>query len=822
MMVRSLFFAIAAIMAVTCKSYGMEWSDTPGVRRNPGNLTTAKWIWHSGPVLREGEAFFRFAFDVPGDAADAFVRVAMVDGGEWYLNGKRQTGREAGRDAFTPGRNVFAAHVKNYEGAAGVLVFGEIRTNGGRILPLRSTRGFKTCDKIADGWEQAGFDDARWANAREIADASGEPYSVGHDYLADFATAEERAAVMDWRNAHPLTLPAGLEKEPEPVAKIVYEGNMPKIEVNGERLEPDFNSTGMSHDYAANVAAKTAALGWRINQVAISPSAYEKEAGVYDFSALDEMAHRVLTCNPASYLVLNINISIPQWTMAHPESWVGYGDGKAGDGKGNDDLSDRVIRPSAASPEYRMEMRRLVGSLCEYVKGRPWSRRVIAVRPCWGVYWEWHVYGFYHSPDVGPAMTAAFRRWKGGRYASENPPGPEERTGHGIALDTAKCAKVADFYECLQDTVVDLLTETAKEIKKGLPGRLVGAYYGYAVTAHPPEGANVMLDKVLSSPAVDFLSDPTAYTPGSRRAGGPYYHRTIPATFHRYGKLALIEDDMRHHHILEYAVKSICAATPRESRMVMRRNYLNRMFDGCGIQIFDPGGLSGGGTRPCTHDDPAVLEGLREAMEATRKAGEVQADSGNDMAVVYDWRQCLKMDNKAYRDKVFRRIVSQGPELMYTSGMVFDLISLDDYVSAGKPYARVVFANVFTPDGRMAEAARAKLLRDGAKAVRLVLPGSVRGGLGAGTEEIETPPRDARGWAGVFAGLGATPIAPPGNYVRRQCGLVLFHTAKRARQRLTMPEDGAYEELFSGHVHAEPSFDVETDGPVTLLYRKTK
>ena len=102
MMLRALPFVLAAIVAVPHGTCGMEWSETPGVRRNPGNLTAAKWIWHSGPVLREGEAFSRFAFDVPDDAADAFVRVVMDDGGDWYLNGNRQVGRNLTGVSYRP------------------------------------------------------------------------------------------------------------------------------------------------------------------------------------------------------------------------------------------------------------------------------------------------------------------------------------------------------------------------------------------------------------------------------------------------------------------------------------------------------------------------------------------------------------------------------------------------------------------------------------------------------------------------------------------------------------------------------------------------
>lgn len=811
---------VAAVSLANSTSYGIEWSNAPGVRLNPGNLTSARWIWHSGPVLRGGNSYFRFSFDVPGEIEEAFVNLAMDDHGEWYLNGKLQKGKSAGKCDITPGRNVIAAHVKNYSGVAGLLVFGEVRLKNSRRVLLRSDGVFKAAAKADAGWERADFDDSRWKAARSIADASGEPFSISRDYLGDFATDDERAAVARWRESNPLRLPEGLERESDPKVRIVYDGAIPKIEVNGRMIEPDFNSTGMGHDYAVNIAAKLSDMGWRINQVSLGPRSYEKAPGEYDFSALERMALRALTSCPDSYLVFNIEISIPKWTRAHPESWVGYGDGKPGDDGGNDDLENRVVRPSAASREFRAEKSRMIAKFCEYVRSKPWAKRVIAVRPCWGVYWEWHVYGFYHSPDTGAAMTEAFRRWKGGKYADQLPPTPSERTRNAELLDPVKDAKIIDYYDCLQTTVVDLLKETAGELKRGLPGRLVGAYYGYVLTTHPPEGANVMLDEVLSSPDIDFLSDPSIYTGGSRRAGGAYYHRTLTSTFHRYGKMSLIEDDMRHHHVMEYAVKSICAATPRESRMVMRRNYLNRIFDGCGIQVFDPGGLSGGGTRPSTHDDPEVLAGLREAMDVTRRAGRTDSDTGNTTAVVYDWRQCLRMDNNAHRHTGFHRVYTFGPEMMFKSGMVFDMISLDDYLAAEKAYDKVIFAAVFTPDPAMAVAAAAKLERDRARAARLCLAGSPKGVLGGRVKDVDALPAAVQEWAALFSSLGAERVSDVGNYVRRRGGLVLFHTARAAKHRLRLPEEGSYVELFSNRDYDGREFDIDTDGPDTLLFKK--
>ena len=147
--------------------------------------------------------------------------------------------------------------------------------------------------------------------------------------------------------------------------------------------------------------------------------------------------------------------------------------------------------------------------------------------------------------------TALKKAWNDPAVSFDSAAAPTmaERSPHGALLDPAKERKVLDFFDCLAEVNADLLLMAAGVIKKELPGRLCGAYYGYVHATHPPEGANVLLDKVLASPLIDFCSNPAPYTGYSRLAGGSFPHRTIPATFRRYGKLAIIEDDSRFHQL---------------------------------------------------------------------------------------------------------------------------------------------------------------------------------------------------------------------------------------------------------------------------------
>ena len=583
-------------------------------------------------------------------------------------------------------------------------------------------------------------------------------------------------------------------------ARIVYEGNRPFISVNGCRHAPEWVICGTESEYERQFIAKSYDLGFRFYNIGLKVDKdVETAVGEYDFSALDEQAKTVLTNAPGAMLVLSAWFELPKWCAAHPEETIGYADGAAGEGD-TDELKGRPIRPSAASLEFRRELTRFFDRLGEYVRSRPWADRVVAVRPAWGVYTEWHCWGMYHFPDTGAAMTAAFRGYKDGLYAKEDPPTAEERTSGGYLLDPVKQRKVIDFYDCMAEVIANLLIFTCRESKRVLPGRLAGAYSGYVLDPHPPEGANVLLDKVLSSGAVDFISDPTAYSPLSRRAGGAYYHRTVPSTAHRYGKLVLIEDDMRFHHLAGVSrLAKIYTADARESRMTMRRNYLNTLFNGVGIQLNDPMGKRG--KRPYAYDDPDVLQGLREAKAVAAKAGFVSAESGNEVAVVVSCRERLRRNGKSSHDLVYL-----SPRSLYRTGVSFDLLTLEDYLASGQRYAQVILLNVFNPT---AEERAGLEARNRGAAVRWFT-----------ADEHEAYPSTPDQWRAEFDRLGAKAMTVPRAYVRRQGDLVLFHTARAGNWRLALP-DGATgaEELFSGRTFEGQVLKFETDGVDTLLFK---
>lgn len=635
--------------------------------------------------------------------------------------------------------------------------------------------------------------------------------------LADIVNSSIVAPKIKKTKGNYTTLESRLASEPEPDAKIVYIKGMPKILLNGKLMDPEFNQSGVDNDYRRNAVVNMASLGVKINQLTLHPYEYEKASGTYSFSVLEEKVHRLLETSPDARILLLVRMEFPKWLAAHPSERIEYANGPVVER--GDDLTDRIARPSPASAAYRAEVRRFLNLLGEYVCSKPWGKRVMGVRPSWGVYTEWHMYGFYEGPDIGPAMTAAFRRWKNGLYANDNPSTMEERTDKSdpFFLDRAKHQKVIDFYECQANEVTDCLLDVAHTTKKAFPGRLVGMYYGYVMTTHSPEGANVMLDKVLSSPDVDFLSNPADYSADSRLAGGAYYHRTIPATFHRYKKLAMIEDDMRHYHIYDYIqLKSLCTRNEREAEMTTRRNWLNPYFDGCGIQVLDP--ESNINSRPFNMDTPPVWRAIRDTKRVLSKIDGRAEDSGNEVAIVVDWRERLRRSTA--EANVFSLVYKESLIGLYASGVPFDLMTLDDFLAQpANRYRKAVFLNVIAPEEDVQTALQQRVSAPDFKSVWLVhCPYSL---LSSSAKVLDTSalPKGSEVWRQLLLDIGAKPIGPAGHYIRRHGNIVMFHTGKAGTFKLTLPESmSKVRELYSGRKYKSSELTLQTDGPDTFLF----
>ena len=862
------------------------------------NASQAKFFWAADGVVSNGAtAYFRFKFDLD-DLSNATKDISLYyhldDRGTVYLNGHplKQPGNWCyNNNCFVLGENTIAIALTNTtSGSAAIFsvkCFDSKDSNTRRVLSFipsdATVKG--TVNTPPSGWEQPGFDDSAWPKVKVIGDAFTDPwYSISYFNIDYYTTPEERERFANGDYADP-SLPPGLEQEPDPVARIVYRVHSPFVEINGKLHDPIFNICQAGDYYNESAIVRLAREGFDIVQLNFLAESFCKSDGSYDFSKIDDMVRRVLEINPDAYVAISPRFMMQFWIQTNMTERVGYETGDP-DVNAGDEFRMRVLRPSPASDSFRALVVDMIKKLGEYVETKPWRKRLVCFRLSYGTYTEWCYFGMYEGPDNGPRMQEKFRAYmKAKRNVDEAAIPPlaarkhEDPDGHdnsnGDLLDPAEDRLVLDYYDCLINTMADFLLEMADAAKQAFPGRLVGAYYGYLYDDHPPEGATSLLDKVLSSPNVDILSCPAYYSKDGRRAGGSYVTRTIPSLFRRYGKLALLEDDSRFHHIRDWLQsqndgQGMCTETPRETEMCMRRNMLNPFFDGGGIQLNDP--ITQSSSRPHAFDDPAVFRAVEDTRAALVKAGNAPAESGNEVAVVFSTREAIRRDGG--KCSYFTWNLYQT-SLLYLnrSGIPFDLLSLEDYIDNPRDYKVVMFLNAFylTPDERRAlvqrtrrpdmtaiwigpaggvtdngfddaamsaltgvtatgVARRSNIVCSDPDASRKYTTNSVYyvKTLADGVRSIIVPEMPAgTGGVGpyVYAALlkagGARQYVEPGNYIRRHGDIYMFHTGTNVvHTTITLPENVVkVRELFTGTEYNSNEIPIESDGPNTWLFR---
>ena len=611
-----------------------------------------------------------------------------------------------------------------------------------------------------------------------------------------------------------MSIDGAIALEPDPVCSVVYEGGTPYIRINGRNHEPNLNLAGAKSSFALTANIKTHSLSFPFHELQFDANEFEIAPGKYDFTAFDVEAHRLLHFIPDAYIFLRFTIDLPKWCAIHPEECIGYGKGR----HPGDEYLGTPVRPSAASCPYREEVSRLIDQLGAYVRTRPWAKRVVAFRPCWGVYTEWHTYGMYNAPDVGAAMMAAFHRFKGGRYAGQPPPTLEERCSGGYLLDPVRDAKTLDYHRCMSDETTDLLLLTMRDVKRNFPDRLVGCYNGYVYNSFPPEGQNCRYDRVLSSPDVDFCSNPAAYAPHVIRSpGGSYMQRAVADAFRRHGKLLFLEDDMRFHHVREWDVRQYCTQTPEESAAVMRRNWLVKYMDGSGIQLCDP--FKGTGRRTNTFDDPAILGAIHDAMNAIAKAGNISAESGNDALVLVDVAQRFRWSGSstAQRGPLFHVSVNL-PQYVQTCGAAVDQATLADYLEFDYPHRLVYVMDAYRLSDADRQALERKTSRPGVRAFRFAVDGAPVGEP-ANAEELPLP-CSAAAWRALLKSHGVHLYADEGSFFRRRGDVIAYSTGKTGHHVLRLrPEESGVTELFTGRRFDGTEIGFDTSVPQAYLFK---
>ena len=590
--------------------------------------SSVKWICPN-EAFPDGigkQRFYRHAFETREGLVRATGRWWIDDWGFVHVDGKKvpasakmvETPVDLTAALAKPGRHVLAVEGMNMAGSGGVCLSIVLEYADGKNDTIFTSESWLCATNAPNDWTSPAFDDSTWQPARRHGDVFSPPWCSLADMasLAPPSESARRAAIRAARNARAEKALADIARETKPVCRIVYENGKPYFDIGGRRFETTFYncSEGWSADNH-KLRRQTALFrdaGMHVYGIGVHTPKVWRPDGSIDFADAEAKMRSVLSIDPEARFQFCIDTCTPPkwWCEAHPDELIGYATGTPSYGAERQYFN--FVAPSMASATWRREMADYITRLVTYLESTQYAKRIYAYRPDYGVHHEWHYYGFAgFLPDVGKAMTAAFRQWLERRYngdvealrrawndgavtfATAEVPRKDVRLrlSAGNMRDSVKDRPAIDYERCHAEQVRDCLFAFNRAAKESCGGRaLVGNYCGYFFgMPFPAEAFHLENDAILDSPLVDFQCSPYVYGPSSRAAGNVQYARCLLEGLRRRGKLALLEaDNVTTLHPTAHGHGNYTSSRA-DDLAILARDFVQTLCWGCGYWYFDFG-----------------------------------------------------------------------------------------------------------------------------------------------------------------------------------------------------------------------------------------
>ena len=318
-------FAIALLAALSARGQSADYvyEFAPEVLEpHLRDASRTKFFWAADGVVSNGAvAYFRYKFELPSVPVDASLYYQLDDKGTVYLNGTALLRPGSyGHQFLVAGTNTIAIALTNTVNSSAAIFTLKCfdtkdESNREAIAYVHGDASVKgTVHAPGSGWEQPDFDDSAWPNVKVVGDAFTDPwYSLSYYHVEYYTTPEERERFANGDYDDP-SLPPGLEREPDPVARIVYRGNGPFVELNGRLHEPIFNICQVGDPYNESAIVRLSKAGFDIVQLNFfADDFYKGEGQPYDFSKVDAAVRRLMELDPGAYVVISPRFTMKSW-----------------------------------------------------------------------------------------------------------------------------------------------------------------------------------------------------------------------------------------------------------------------------------------------------------------------------------------------------------------------------------------------------------------------------------------------------------------------------------------------------------------------------
>lgn len=351
------------------------------------------------------------------------------------------------------------------------------------------------------------------------------------------------------------------------------------------------------------------------------------------------------------------------------------------------------------------------------IKERPEDDILFGVQIACGIYGEWHQWG----TDVSRPMREKFKRFLLEKYKSQDDlqkawndksvtfetaafhPETFQAGDEGFFRNPELSRRISDAQECVQMTAPEAILTFAKVIKRCLPEKIVGTFYGYYFDAgedNKPIGGHLKPEMLYRAKnEIDFLCGPFCYLK-NRDASGVPMQRGMLESARLHGMLWLTEMDQHPECVPELGGD---VSETDKTIATLRRNVLQPLCMGQGLWYYDHrvipklaeadprfSDLSGIYRKAGWWESESLMCEIKKLQDLALRMTNTPYESSADVLLVYD------TDSYYNRSKV-HDFEYEIYESFARSGVVFDILYAKDLRYADRTqYKCAVFVNVYT------------------------------------------------------------------------------------------------------------------------------